>query len=64
MFPGVKRLGREAAHSPKSTAQVKNGGAIPPLPTRLNGVALNLLSTGTTLPYLPFTFTYYTLMYA
>jgi hypothetical protein len=31
---GVKRTGREADHSPPSpsTAQVKNGGAIPPLP--------------------------------
>jgi hypothetical protein len=31
--PGVKRLGREADHSPPSSAEVKNGGAIPPLPT-------------------------------
>jgi hypothetical protein len=30
-FPGVKRLGREADHSPPSNAEVKNGGAIPPL---------------------------------
>jgi hypothetical protein len=30
--PGVKRQGREADHSPPSSAQVKNGGAIPPLP--------------------------------
>jgi hypothetical protein len=29
--PGVKRLGREADHSPPSSAEVKNGGAIPPL---------------------------------
>jgi hypothetical protein len=28
----VKQPGREAAHSPPSTAEVKNGGAIPPLP--------------------------------
>jgi hypothetical protein len=30
--PGVKRQGREADHSPPSSAEVKNGGAIPPLP--------------------------------
>jgi hypothetical protein len=29
---GVKRLGREPNHSPPSSAEVKNGGAIPPLP--------------------------------
>jgi hypothetical protein len=27
--PGVKRQGREVNHSPPSSAQVKNGGAIP-----------------------------------
>jgi hypothetical protein len=31
-FPGVKRQGREAVHSPPSSAEVKNGGAVPPLP--------------------------------
>jgi hypothetical protein len=30
--PGVKRPGREADHPPLSSAEVKNGGAIPPLP--------------------------------
>jgi hypothetical protein len=30
--PEVKRQGREADHSPPSSAEVKNGGAIPPLP--------------------------------
>jgi hypothetical protein len=30
--PGVRRLGREADHSPPSSAKVKNGGAIPSLP--------------------------------
>jgi hypothetical protein len=29
---GVKRPGHEADHSPPSSAEVKNGGAIPPLP--------------------------------
>jgi hypothetical protein len=28
---GVKGLGREADHSPPSSAEVKNDGAIPPL---------------------------------
>jgi hypothetical protein len=30
--PGVKRPGREADHSLPSIAEVKNDGAIPPLP--------------------------------
>jgi hypothetical protein len=30
--PEVKRPGREADHSPPSSAEVKSGGAIPPLP--------------------------------
>jgi hypothetical protein len=30
--PGTKRQGYEANHSPPSSAQVKNGGAILPLP--------------------------------
>jgi hypothetical protein len=33
LFPqGVKRPGREADHSPPSSADIKNGGAIPSLP--------------------------------
>jgi hypothetical protein len=32
-FPrGVKRLGREADQSPPSSAEVKNGWTVPPLP--------------------------------
>jgi hypothetical protein len=31
-YLGVKRPGREADHSPSSSVEVKNGGAIPPLP--------------------------------
>jgi hypothetical protein len=31
-FPGVKQLEHEADHSLPSTAKVKSGGAIPPLP--------------------------------
>jgi hypothetical protein len=34
-FPGVKRSGREAYHSLSSGAEVKNGGATPPLPILL-----------------------------
>jgi hypothetical protein len=30
--PGVKRLGSEADYSPRSSAEVKNGGTLPPLP--------------------------------
>jgi hypothetical protein len=30
--PGVKRPGREADHSPPSSAEVKNSGATSPLP--------------------------------
>jgi hypothetical protein len=30
--PGIKRQGHEADHSPPSSAEVKNGGALPPLP--------------------------------
>jgi hypothetical protein len=32
LSPGVKRPGREADHSPQSSSEVKNGGAISPLP--------------------------------
>jgi hypothetical protein len=32
LFPGVKRPGNEADHPPPSSAEVKNGRAIPPLP--------------------------------
>jgi hypothetical protein len=32
LFPGVKRPGREADHSPPTSVEVKNGGSIPPLP--------------------------------
>jgi hypothetical protein len=32
LSPGVKRQEREAEHSPPSNAEIKNGGAIPPLP--------------------------------
>jgi hypothetical protein len=32
LSPGVERPGSEADHSPPSSAEVKKGGAIPPLP--------------------------------
>jgi hypothetical protein len=32
LSPGVKRPGREADHLPPSSVDVKNGGAVPPLP--------------------------------
>jgi hypothetical protein len=31
-FPGSKMQDREADHSPPSSSEAKNGGAIPPLP--------------------------------
>jgi hypothetical protein len=37
----VKLSGREVNHSSPYTAEVKNGGAIPPLPICLRGVVLN-----------------------
>jgi hypothetical protein len=41
-YLGVKRPGGEADHSPTSSAEVKNGGAIPPLPNTfsLSGASL------------------------
>jgi hypothetical protein len=53
-IPGGKAAWFEADHSPPSGAKVKNVGAMPPLPIHFHGMALNELSTGTTLP-LPFT---------
>jgi hypothetical protein len=38
-----------AGHSCPSSAELKNGGDIPPLPIRLNGIVLNSLSSGTIL---------------
>jgi hypothetical protein len=42
--PELKRRGREANDSTLSSAEVRNGGAIPPLSTCLHG-DVNLLST-------------------
>jgi hypothetical protein len=38
---GIKWQGREADHSPPSSAQVKNGGDVSLLSTRLYGVVLD-----------------------
>jgi hypothetical protein len=43
LFPGVKRKKREDDYSPAPTAEVKNGGAIPPLPLCLHGTVLNYI---------------------
>jgi hypothetical protein len=48
LFPRVKRPGREADHSPPSSAEVKKIHSS----IRLHGVALNYLSRGTTIPLL------------
>jgi hypothetical protein len=40
-FSGCKRPEREADDSPPSSSEIKNGGAVPPLPIRLHGVVLN-----------------------
>jgi hypothetical protein len=41
--PGVKRPDRDTNHSPPSSAEVKNGGTIPPLPPMSHGLVLNSL---------------------
>jgi hypothetical protein len=41
LSPGVKRCGREADYSPPSSAEVKNGGAVPALPHMFHGIMLN-----------------------
>jgi hypothetical protein len=43
----LKRQGRKSGYSPPFSAEAKTGGAIPPLPIRLFGIALIYLSTGT-----------------
>jgi hypothetical protein len=40
-FPGGKAAGREVGHSPPTSAEVKNVGAIPPFPICLHGLVLN-----------------------
>jgi hypothetical protein len=48
---GVKRPGREADHSPPSSTEVKNGGAIPPLPHISSWCSAELIKHRDTLPY-------------
>jgi hypothetical protein len=38
---GVKRLGREANHSPQTSDGVKNDGGLPPFPPLLHSVVFN-----------------------
>jgi hypothetical protein len=54
----VKQPGREADHTPLSSAEVKSGGAIPQFPIRLHEVMLNKLSRGTNVLYLIYTRTH------
>jgi hypothetical protein len=49
---GVNRPGREADHSPPTSAEVKKMWIYTSTPIRLHGVVLNQLIWGTTLPYL------------
>jgi hypothetical protein len=48
---GVKRPGYDADHSPPTSAEVKNSGAIPLPPIRLHGVVINYAQEKQ--PYLP-----------
>jgi hypothetical protein len=41
LSPGVKRQRREADWSAPSSAEVRNGGAVLPLPIRLHGIVRN-----------------------
>jgi hypothetical protein len=47
---GVKLPGREVDHSPQSSPEAKNGGAMPPPPVCFHGIVLNYLSRGTISP--------------
>jgi hypothetical protein len=40
LSPEIKWQGCEADHPPQSSAEVKNGGAIPPHPIHLHGMVL------------------------
>jgi hypothetical protein len=48
---GVRRQGREVDRSPPTSAEVKNVDLYIPPPVRFQGVVLDYLSTGTTLPF-------------
>jgi hypothetical protein len=47
----VKRQRRDGDQSSPSSAEVKNGGVIPPLLTRLHVVMFNQLSVGTNIHF-------------
>jgi hypothetical protein len=56
---GVKRQGREADHSPPSSAKVKESGSIPPLPQYAFMAWCSVKrSTGKTLPFLTFIYVF------
>jgi hypothetical protein len=44
--PGLKRLGREADHTPPSRAEVKNGGTTPPFPHVFSWHSAELIKHG------------------
>jgi hypothetical protein len=50
-FPGVKRLGREANHSPPSSAEVKNAWSYTSTPLNASSWRGAYLSTGINLPF-------------
>jgi hypothetical protein len=55
----VKRQGREADHSPPSSAEVKNGGALSQFSKYLHGIVLNYV-----IKYRDnFTFTFFIMQY-
>jgi hypothetical protein len=51
---GVKRPGCEADHSPPSSAEVKNGGAIPPLPHMSSWDNVKLIKQRDNFIFLPY----------
>lgn len=54
LSPGIKWQGREIEHSSPSSDELKNGGALPPLPRTSHAVMIIFLSTGTGLHYFSF----------
>jgi hypothetical protein len=52
LFPVLKRPERKTYHSPPTSAEVKNDGAISPLPLSPHGLVFNSFSTGTTYLFL------------
>jgi hypothetical protein len=54
--PRVKRPKRETDHLPPSSTEIKNSGAIPPLPIPCYGVVVNYLGTRTALLFIFYRF--------